>query len=84
MEADKNKQLIIQFRKKFDKGIQNHVQEELQSDIIHRMLPTIQFGIRVFSKFVQIKTQNIFILPLFVWILQLFSLPQTRSQFQGL
>jgi hypothetical protein len=39
------------------------MQEGLQSDKIHRMLPVIQFRIRVFSKIEKIKTHNIFILP---------------------
>jgi hypothetical protein len=41
------------------------MQEGLQSDIIHRILPDIQFRIRVFSKIVKIKTHNVFILPAF-------------------
>jgi len=41
------------------------MQEGLQSDIIHRMLSAIPLGIRIFSKIVKIKTQNIFILPAF-------------------
>jgi len=41
------------------------MQEGLQSDIIHRRLPAIQFRISVFSKIVKIKTHNIFILPAF-------------------
>jgi type III secretory pathway component EscR len=61
MKDYENNKFIIYFSKSFDKANHNHMQQEIKSDLIHRMLPALHFVIRVISKIVKIETQFFFI-----------------------